>query len=535
MAEIAGKNKYPIDILTSWKTALWVGIFLRLVLFFTDGSLWRDEAKLLMSISSVPLGDLFLELPLGQRAPFALALLWKYIMEGLAGSTLLLRGPSVIAGISQLLIFAFIVLKTNPKTNKLRNAVIWITAVSPNLILFGNQVKPYVFDVFFSTLLIGLALPFFWSEKQKAIHAIALILGSWISLLSSFPSWFVVAGICLGIFVEYGFKRMRLLATLSCGSLAIVIFIYTASGEPSNFLLNFWAAHFPAAKVWWWTKALAESLFWGSASPTYLSAINLFYVFGWLFLLLCGFGAYNLWRSKRQGLLCILLIPTISCLIASALHKYPYGNRLILFMMPQINILVAFGLIHITRQMRLRDPIAAPNPRREVGTKAVPSKAKLQKAAHWGLWIMVVLCSLISMAEYLRPCKGVKQGLGFIALHEKKGDTVLVDEYASQVVNYYRLLAAKDNQGWFPRAELVIPRQNETEESGKLTAKEATALLPSESRVWLIAEPEGYHRRLNTSFLPITNSMAARLMESRKVIYYLKVPRVLVICFSEES
>ncbi len=111
----------------------------------------------------------------------------------------------------------------------------------------------------------------------------------------------------------------------------------------------------------------------------------------------------------------------------------------------------------------------------------------------------------------------------------------MVDEYASQVVNYYRLLAAKDNQGWFPRAELVIPRQNETEESGKLTAKEATALLPSESRVWLIAEPEGYHRRLNTSFLPITNSMAARLMESRKVIYYLKVPRVLVICFSEES
>ena len=168
MMELVHIKKKIYHIIISWQAAVLVGVLLRLLLFLVDDSLWRDEAKFLMGLYTVSKEELFSELPFGQRSPFALGLLWKSMMETLVGSTHLMRLPSLAAGIAQLFVFTFIVKNIFSHNNNQSNIVIWITAVSPNLILFSDQVKPYIFDVFFSTLLTALALPFFLRENQQS-------------------------------------------------------------------------------------------------------------------------------------------------------------------------------------------------------------------------------------------------------------------------------------------------------------------------------------------------------------------------------
>jgi hypothetical protein len=506
---VFNKKKF-FKAIVSWQAALCIGVLLRLLLFLVDDSLWRDEAKLLMSLYLVPIEEIFNELPYDQRCPFALSMLWQSMIENGMGSNHWIRLPSLVAGISQLFIFAFIIRSIFKQNNNLPNLVIWIAAVSPKLILYSNQVKQYIFDVFFSTLLIAFALPFFLKEKQQIKQSLILILVSWASLFFSYTATFVVGGICVGLFINYGFRRLWLFLTISLGLAIFVMFILTASGETSLYLQNFWNRDFPEASIVWWGKALAHSFFFGLSSPTYIWTKEFFLLFGWLFLPLSALGIINLWRKKQNGLLCLLLFPSLFCLAASFLHKYPYGDRLILFMMPQILILLGFGLIYILSYPRL--------------------KLMVQGV----LWTAISLCLVLSIIEYSYPCKGIRYGLDYIASREKQGDIIVVDLYASQVVRYYQVLAKGDKRIKFPHAEFVFEWQDESKYKGRPTPDEIVSRLPSNSRIWIIAEFGYRHRHLTSSTRGFVKEMQHILMKSRKELYHVEVPRLLVICFSKE-
>jgi hypothetical protein len=518
----------------SWQAAVLVGVLLRLLLFLGDESLWRDEAKLLMGLNAVSTEKLFNELPFGQRAPFALGLLWKGMIENSVGRTRLIRLPSLAAGIAQLFVFTFLVKSIFKHNNKQSNIVIWIIAVSPRLILFSAQVKPYIFDVFFSTVLTALALPFFLKELQQSKQSVILVSVSWISLVISYPASFIVGGICLGLLFKYGFRRIRLLLTISLGALIIIIFIYSASGDSSEYMQNWWKGYYPTPSIRWWINALFQSVFQGLTSPTYLTLKRSFLLFGWLFFPLCALGAINLWRMKKSGLLCLLLFPSFLCLVASLLHKYPYGDRVILFMMPQVIVLLGLGLVYLSSSLNGYKFIAVDYSQQEERIVAALSNEKLERIAQWGLWATVILCCSISIIEYSFPCKGIKFGLDYIAQRERQRDIIIVDEYASQVVKYYQTLDKKETDKKFPEAELVFPWPDETKKEWRPTAQEVVDSLPSKSRIWIIAESTDIHRSLTSSNLASVTEMINALMDSRKKLHELKVPRLLVVCFSDE-
>jgi hypothetical protein len=521
-------------MIRSWQAPILVGGLLRLLLFFSDDSLWRDEASLLMGLYSVSNSDLFSELPFGQRSPFALALLWKSMMENIIGTTYIMRLPSLAAGIAQLFVFTLTIKKLFKPNNYQVNLAIWIVAVSPNLILFSNQIKPYIFDVLCSTILIALSLPFFLRKQVHVKQSILLILASWASLFFSYPCSFVVGGICLGLLFDYGFRRLPLLLTLSIGTFVILIFIFIESGETSEYLSDFWKSCYPEASIWWWLRALGHTLFFGLSSPTFLSTKELLLIFGWLFFPLCALGAMNLWKMKKIGLLCSLLFPSVICLAASFLHKYPYGGRLILFMMPQYVVLLSLGLVYILSNSTAYSSalqIIAQSKTTIIG-KVVKNKSA--KVAHYGVVAMIILCGIISILEYSYPCKGIRSGLDYIALHEKERDIVIVDEYASQVVKYYQLLAKKDNSRQFPESDFIMPWQDPIKREGRPKIEEVADHLPFDSRIWIIGESEGYHRHLTTSNSLIVTKMVTTLMDSRQKLFQLDVPRLFVACFSEK-
>ena len=506
-------SKKYVKAIISCQTALFVGVLLRLLLFALDDSLWRDEAMLLMGLRSISIPEIFQELPYAQRCPFALALLWKSMMGlGMAG-THWMRLPSLAAGIAQLFIFAQLARMIFSQSKSQPNVVIWLAAVSPQLILFSNQIKPYIFDVLCATLLIFLALPLFLRQEQQGQRYLPLIVASWFSLIISYPATFVVAGICVGLFIKNGLRKFGPILTLCLGTVIIALLTLTLAGESSSYMKIFWEkgyVGFPKLDVMWWGRALAHSLFFGLSSPSYLGIVKLSLFFGWLFAPLCALGIIHLWRTKQHGLLCLLLSPLVFCLTASLLHRYPFHSRLILFSMPHVLILFSYGIIHIS------------------------SYSRLKLIAQGGLWTVVAVCFIISIIEYSYPCKGIRHGLSYIASREKSGDKIIVDLYASQVVRYYQMLAHQDQQIEFPHADITYEWQDQTKSKGRPTPDEIVGWLPGQSRIWILAEAEFYHRNLTPLTRTSVRILNGLLMKSRKVVHSLEVPRVLVVCFSNE-
>jgi hypothetical protein len=424
-----------------------------------------------------------------------------------------MRLPSLAAGIAQLSIFALLARMIFLRNHSQPNVVIWLAAVSPQLILFSNQIKPYIFDVLCATLLIFLALPFFLRGEQQGQRYLPLILASWFSLIISYPATFVVGGICAGLLIRNGLRRLRPLLTLCLGTAIIVLLTLKLAGGSSPYMQIFWEKGyegFPKLNVVWWGRAFAQSLFFGLSSPSYLGIVKLSLFFGWLFAPLCALGIIHLWRTKQHGLLCVLLSPLVFCLTASLFHRYPFHSRLILFTNPHVLILLSYGIIRMS------------------------SYSKLKLIVQWGLWTAVGLCFIISIIEYSYPCKGIRYGLSYIAAREKPGDKIIVDLYASQVVRYYQVLAHIDKRIRFPHADLIYEWQDQTKSKGRPTPDEIVDWLPAKSRIWILAEADQYHRNLTPLTRTSVQIMNGLLMRSRKVVHSLEVPRVLVICFSNE-
>ena len=63
----------------------------------------------------------------------------------------------------------------------------------------------------------------------------------------------------------------------------------------------------------------------------------------WLVVAAILAGAAYLVYAKRDAAL-VVVAPVVLCLVASGLHKYPFSNRLLLFLVP-VMILLAFGIV----------------------------------------------------------------------------------------------------------------------------------------------------------------------------------------------
>lgn len=516
-------RKFIAATVGSWGVALLAGALLRLLLFLIDDSLWRDEAKLLMALDSVSLDGLFRELDLGQRAPFGLALIWKGLLAIQADGRHLLRLPSLVAGIAQLAVFAAALRRMVPKEDKTAVVLVWIMALAPNLILFSNQIKPYIFDVFLSTLLVHLALPLLGPGSPSRTRVVFLALTAWAGLFFSYPSWFVVAALCCALALRHGWAGFRTWLGIGLGSLVIVLYIWLSSDSTNSFLQSYWTKGYPRASGWWWFMALAQSLFRGLSSPTFLSTKNLFYLFGWLYLLLLVRAVIRLWRAGERALPALLILPALFCLAAAALHQYPFRDRLILFLTPLVHLLLAFGL-------------PGPDPGQSRPGQSLPLSARpepgrtLKGVAVWGLGALAFLCGAVSLAEYSQPCAGVRFGLGIVAQEERPGDLLLADGYACQVVEYYR--TRDQGRAGFPAARLIVPWADETSQAPNLEPARVAESLPPGSRVWVIAEATGYHRRLRADFRADTRKLVESLSASRQVVYRMEVPRLMLLCFS---
>jgi len=292
---------------------LFLGVLLRLRAYLADRSLWLDEAMLALNIIHRGFVGLWKPLDMHQGAPVGFLMLVRSAVISFGTGEYALRLVPLLAGIAAVGLF-YLLAKRVLLTNALPLAVA-LFALSPSLIYYSSEVKQYSLDVAIALLLILLAV-------EERIWTLALI-GA-IAIWFSHPAIFILAGI--------GLARPRLwpIFPFLGISFATCYFLLLRHADPVLFV--FWQANFMHLSPRWFLDAFFDFF----RTPGALDFIGLA---GFAFL--CG--SVALWKRNRDMAL-LLLAPVAATLAASALHKYPFGGRLVLFLLPIALLFIAEGV-----------------------------------------------------------------------------------------------------------------------------------------------------------------------------------------------
>lgn len=318
------------------------GAVLRLAQYLANRSLWVDESYIALNVMERSFGGLLEPLFHNQAAPIGYLWASKLAVVVFGTGEYALRLVPLVAGLGSLILFMLVsrrILATD--------VVPWalgLFAVSDRLIYYASEVKQYSSDVAVALAIVLCALSLLSDEltwkRVAALSAVGAV-GIWMS----HPAIFLAAG---GGLVAFGFAaarrdwaRLRLIAltgAIWASSFAVVFAVSLNRLTQNPKHLRYWGSAFmPMPPVtldaarWFKSTMLSVVENPGGMRPAWLAVAAI----------LSG-GAYLL-ATKRDVAL-VLIVPVALCLFASGLHKYPFSNRLLLFLVP-VMILLAFGAV----------------------------------------------------------------------------------------------------------------------------------------------------------------------------------------------
>jgi hypothetical protein len=327
-----------------------IGIIFRLVAYFAHRSLWLDEAMLVHNLIHRSWTELLQTLDFNQAAPVGFLWVEKLVVVCMGTSELALRLWPLLAGIISLFLFLRVARNLlQPKAVPLGLALF---AAAPSLVYYASEVKQYSSDVFWTLACIAAACssaPEKWSGRAMVGWSLLGAVAVWFS----FPVVFVLAGLGAVWFVDRAVRRdwialgrlgmVGLVWLLSFGSYYVLLLRHLVLSE---YLLDYWQASFmpllphTQADLGWFLDTFFHvltypvGLSFNQVSLTGIGALVLI------------FGCVALWTGARRPLF-LLLAPVGFTLLASGLHRYPFGGRLLLFLVPSVLLLLAAGAEHI--------------------------------------------------------------------------------------------------------------------------------------------------------------------------------------------
>ncbi len=395
---------------------LMIGFGLRIWLFLQNPSLSFDEALLVLNIRDHTFLELLKPLDASQAAPYGFLLSQKAIITLLGNRDILLRLLPLFFGLAGLILMARVARIYNQAPGAW--VALGLFSITFSLLYFSYIVKQYIGDVFFTLLLLYLA-PKCLGADQKPADFIKLLSASVVAIWFSHAIVFVLFGILLALSLDHLLsKNWR--ALFWVGMIALVAFF--------NFLLNYFLSlrHIAVDPVMtdYWDSAFMPLQIWKTWSwlgQTFRSVIE--FPLGLQFTLVCSLliwiGLISLiWRNWRFALM--LLAPAMAALAASAFHKYPFGNRLILFLVPIFFLILGEG---IDRVFRLT--------------------GRIHKAAAVAVWVAIVISLFyhplkVVVADLRQPSTavGIKPTLAYLSQHYQ-GELIYIYYGAIPAFRYY--------------------------------------------------------------------------------------------------
>jgi len=334
-----------------------IGVLLRLRRFLFDRSLWLDESFLALNIIHRAPSELLRPLDYNQGAPLGFLFLEKLASLSLGSSEMALRSLPFVCAIASVFLF-----KTIASRFLMPAAVpvaVALFAILEPLIYYSAEVKQYSSDVAITLLLYLLAdslleVPF--RIKRTVVFSVIAGIAMWFS----HPAVFILAGLgtsLLWVLLRHNDRRSLFLLSvpgvLWSGSFLVVYFVSLRSLSANPQLLAYWQDAFPpippssVADIRWFVD----------------SFFGLFSNVGGLEPELTGIaavagvlGACTLFSQHRARFL-LLLAPIAFTFLASAFHRYPFRERLVLFLVPSVILLMATGLATIRTKTRESLPL----------------------------------------------------------------------------------------------------------------------------------------------------------------------------------
>jgi len=314
------------------------GVAVRLWLYLSNDSFWRDESMVLLNIARKSFVDLTGVLDYHQEAPIPWLWLYRLLFLTGGGGELPLRFVSLAASCAALALFFLLARRVLPD-RRAALFVTWLLALSPGAVHFAALAKPYSGDLLIAVALTWLAAPWLLDlEKPPSLGRLttAAALAPWFS----FPAHFVVASLAGALLLRWrqvggaACVRFLLVVGASVGVHGLVILQRIRSPLRRDMLGHLTSTDLLQPANWKWLVGQILHALWGPARvssamqpPEYL----LTGVVGALLLGLAGLGLWAAWRRGGGAWVVMLAGPLALALLASLLRLYvPYG-RLLLF------------------------------------------------------------------------------------------------------------------------------------------------------------------------------------------------------------
>jgi hypothetical protein len=322
------------------------GIVLRAAQYLFNPALYVDEGALALNVINRTFGGLLQPLDSNQAAPVGFLMLEKIALLAFGDSEYSLRLFPFLFAVASLFLFYHVARRCLAPWA----VVIAMTffAVSGHVIYYASQIKQYSSDLSI-TLLIAL-IGFDGVSKEMTVRRASLLaITGAVVVWFSHPSVFVLAGVGTTLAVvalrKKDWARLRRLVT--CYAIWVLSFaafylisLRNLSGNET--LENSWerkGTFMPLppqslSDIGWFFSAFFR-MFANPLGLPFPIAAGLVFIVGCIALL------------KKKTRLLILTSPVFFTLLASGVHKYPFGRRLLLFLIPLLLMVIAAGIQYL--------------------------------------------------------------------------------------------------------------------------------------------------------------------------------------------
>jgi len=349
-----------------------IGIFFRLFHYFTNRSLWIDEAYL--SISLIKMGFAELATPpleYEQKAPIGFLWAVKAMVILFGKKEMALRLIPLLCGIAALFVFV-------PVARTFLKPLGFLTALgiicfAPPLVYHTVEIKQYGSEMLATVLCLYLYIQYQGKFDQKNL----LVWGFWGALILwfSYSAIFILAGMAFGISLYYLFRKewkqffsSVIPFSMWLFSFALNFFLFTFKHADSEWLTTWFGLRggfmpFPPTSlsdIKWlfqafyrfldfplgilWNFDPASSSFFTNLIKTGMALVA---------LLLWGLGMVAYFKEDKK-LFWVLLFPLLLTLLASGLQLYPFYERLLVFLAPILILFIARGCTVISNLLPVR-------------------------------------------------------------------------------------------------------------------------------------------------------------------------------------
>ncbi|MGC2661112.1 MAG: hypothetical protein WA324_24420 [Bryobacteraceae bacterium] len=374
------------------------GLAVRIFDFQRNFSLFTDECSICMNVLDRSIWGLTKTLEYDQAAPFGFLVLQKAVFGVFGVSDMITRIVPLAFALATVPLSILVAKRIFSSSASAVALVLSIALIclDRDLVYYASIAKQYTEECFVTLVLVYiLARPlletgeavktFRWPDwflrnsrktgtgssvpPEELVgsppvwwHAavpFALVVFSPFLVWFSYGAVFILAGFGLALvgraFVEKDRQR-RLVTGCFCLCLLLNLVIFFAlSARPAmanQWLANWWQAAYmpmwPPARTVRWLSATFLDL-GQTVIHTHLSLL--------LPLGLVATSVYAIWRRSWIWLACLFSV--LVCLAASALGKYPFGDRLVLFLLPIMALMLAKSVDLLSRKWRTASLVVA--------------------------------------------------------------------------------------------------------------------------------------------------------------------------------